>query len=131
MKRVDTGAVNFTTISWGVDVLDLVGYEPVVYFSNAIEEAEQGEQNISPSQAASLENQGKLSGEGKSMLGASKGSGVCKVNRAIAVEIEKIAGSQPGTSPGKISDVFETTTGQVGESITVRVPPSRPTPQRR
>jgi hypothetical protein len=129
MKRADTGAANFTTISWGDDILDLVGYEPDVYFGEIIEEAEKGTQNISPSQATALESQGRLAGEGESTPGVSKGSGINKFNQAIVVEIKKVAESQPGTSPGKIGDVFETTAGPTGEPITIRVPLSRSTPR--
>jgi hypothetical protein len=128
MKRADTGAANFTTISWGEDILEMVGYDPTVYFSEAIEEAEQGTQNISPSQAASLESQGQFSSGGKYSKDASKGIAVSKVGRAIFLETGNIAGPQQEASPEKIS---ETTAGLAGEPTTIRVPPSRPTPRRR
>jgi hypothetical protein len=131
MKRVDTGAVNFTAISWGEDVLDTVGYEPVVYFSDVIGEAEQGGLNISPSQTVSLENQGQLSGEGKLRIGTSKGVTVSKVNQTIVIEIEKSVGLQRGAYPGRISNAYRVTAGPNREQTTIRVPPSRLTPRRR
>ena len=131
MKRADTGATNFTAISWGEDVLEMVEYEPVVYFSDVIEEAEQGASNISPSQAVALESEGRLSNKGKHSSAVLKGKAVNKAGQKIVVEIDKVAGSQQGMARGKISNVVITISGPAGEPNTIRVPPSRLTPQRR
>jgi hypothetical protein len=131
MKRVDTGAVNFTSISWGEDILEMVEYEPAVYFSDAIEEAEQGALNISPSQTVALDSEGRVPNIIKHPSVSSKGKRVNKVNRKIDTELKAVAGLNKGASSGKISDLFAVTTGPVGEPTTIRVSPSRPTPRRR
>ena len=131
MKRADTGEANFTAISWGEDILEMVEYKPVYYFSDAIEEAEQEAPNISPSQTAALESKGRFPSEGKHFICTSKGKAVGKAGLKIVVGVGKGAGLQQGATTGKISDVFNATAGPAGEPTTIRVPPSRPTSRRR